>query len=148
MSKIAEVSSQKEIDEELISFIQAARDHAVRETRRKAYYGVTLRDIVASGLLPPGTTLVLIGPGYREAAQARMTAAGEIEWDSNTYASPSDRVFANLVGRNSLNGWTDWHAQLPHGRDPLSAIRARYRDSPQTRDEGDSNAAGEPASAG
>lgn len=148
MSKITEVSSREEIDEELLSLIQAARDHSVKETRRKTYYGVTLREIVASGLLPPGTALVLIGSGYREAAHARVTAAGEIEWNSNVYASPSDRVFANLVGRNSLNGWTDWHAQLPHGLAPLSAIRARYLDSTQTKDEGDSSAVGSPASAG
>lgn len=147
MSKIAELASEQEIDDELLSIIVSARDHAVKQTRRKAYYGVTLRDIVASGLLPPGTTLVLIGPGYREVAQARMTVAGEIEWNNNSYSSPSDRAFANLVGRNSLNGWTDWHAQLPHGREPLSAIRARYLDSTQTGDSDNLDAADARASA-
>jgi hypothetical protein len=133
MTKIAEVAIEQDIDDELLSLIEAARSHAASEPRRKAHYGVTLRDVVGRGFLPPGTELILIGPGHREAARARVSATGGIEWNGTAYASPSDRVFANLVGRSSLNGWTDWYAQLPRGREPLSAIRARYLDSTQSK---------------
>lgn len=92
--------------------------------RTKQYFGVKLADLVAAGMLLPGTALVLMN-GPRDIAGGTLTAAGEIEHDGFRYRSPSDTAFAALMKRQSLNGWTHWHAELPGGRVSLAQLRSR-----------------------
>lgn len=100
--------------------------------KRKTHLGITLRNLVDGGLLPANTELLLIGRGGSEVARARLTAAGDIHYNGTSYRSPSDKAFARLLGRVSTNGWNDWHANLPHGREPLSRIRTRLLESTRT----------------
>ncbi len=97
---------------------------------------VTLRDLIDAGLLQAGTNMVLVGPGRREVARAKLTAAGEISWDGRAYRSPSDKAFCRLLGRSAVNGWTHWHAELPEGRVPIAEVRARLAPSQGDGDHG------------
>ena len=126
ISKTALIAEEADMDEELFNLIERARSYAVSERRQKAYYGVALRDLIEAGYLSAGTPLVLIGPGHREFARARLTGNGEIEWDGNAYRSPSDGSFARLFGRATLNGWHQWYAVLPEGRESLADVRGRF----------------------
>ena len=117
-----------------------ARANGAREGSGKTYHGATLRDLLDAGLLRPGTQLVLVARGRREAARATLAPSGEIEWEGRSYRSPSDLAFAPLLGVTKFNGWEYWHAELPHGREPLAAVRARMRRGQAAPPEGDPEA--------
>jgi hypothetical protein len=91
---------------------------------RQAYFGVSLRELVDAGLLPPGTRLVL-GTKHQDITTAAVNEVGAIVHGGTHYWSPSDKAFAQLMGRQSLNGWTDWKAELPSGRVSLAELRDR-----------------------
>jgi hypothetical protein len=148
ITKWTDIVDESGIDDDLLSLLEAARFNAVGETARKAHYGVTLRDLVQQRLLDPGTELRLIGQGNRELARAHLTANGQIEWNGTSYASPSDRVFAGLLGRKSFNGWTHWHVELPGGRVPLAAMRAQSLEAMRQSVDVDTPALGARASTG
>ena len=141
ITKVIHLQDERDIDEGLLAIIEAARSHAETESRSKAHYGVTLRDLIASGLLEVGTPLTLFGAGNRDTARATLSARGEIEYNGNSYRSLSDKVFAKLLGRTSLNGWTHWHAILPEGSVPLDTIRTRYWGLTRNRQSPESSAA-------
>ena len=90
--------------------------------RKSIYFGVKLRELVDIGLLPPGTPLVL-GTKDHTVATATVSMTGAINYDDRQFESPSDKTFARLLGRQSLNGWTSWTAQLPDGPRTLSQLR-------------------------
>ncbi len=104
-------------------------DASAEERTRKAYHGVSLRDLIAAGFLQAETALVLVGRGRRDAARAELTAAGEIAWQGRVYRSPSDEAFAPLLGVTRFNGWLYWHAETPQGRELLAHVRARFQDA-------------------
>jgi hypothetical protein len=128
MTKVTQLHNKQDIDEELLAIVEMARSHAETELRTKVHHGVTLRDLIGNGLLEDGTPLTLLGASNRVVARATLNASGEIEYNGNIYRSPSDKVFAKLMGRTSLNGWTHWYAILPEGSVPLDTIRTRYWD--------------------
>ncbi len=109
MTKVVRVSSGADLDEALLDLVSEARMHAARP-RRSSYFGVTLRDLIDAGLLSPGTELVLVAKERRDVAHATLTDAGEILWQGRTHRSPSDMVFAPLLGVTKFNGWAYWHA--------------------------------------
>jgi len=137
MTKVARIADEADIDANLLALVAAARSSATSGARGKAYHGVTLRDLIDAGVLQAGTTLVFVAQGGREAAKAGLTPAGEIEWQGQTFRSPSDRAFGSLIGRMTFNGWTHWHADLPEGRESLADIRARMQERARTRASGD-----------
>jgi hypothetical protein len=122
ITKIAHVSSAGEIDESLLQLIESARNYASDLRRTNSYFGITLRDLIAAQLLRPHTRLVL-SSGSRDVATATLTESGELLWQDKSYRSLSDRVFADLLGRRSVNGWTSWYAELPTGRVMLTTLR-------------------------
>lgn len=83
-----------------------------------------LLPLVESGLLPVGTSLVLM-KGTQVILRAAVDARGRIATGEAAYRSPSDRVFAQMLGRQSLNGWTGWRAELPDGSLVLDVLRQR-----------------------
>ena len=94
---------------------------------RKAYYGVKLVDVIASGVLPVGTVLV-----PTESKYAHLTAhveAGGINFNGVVYASPST---AGIAARHTIdpnaagpNGWTFWAEQ--HTKKRLSTYRSEHQ---------------------
>jgi hypothetical protein len=86
-------------------------------------YG-NLHPLVEVDLLPPGTELTL-RRGTTVVARGVVDELGRIVVDGVTYRSPSDKAFARALGRQSLNGWREWRAELPSGAVPLDALRQR-----------------------
>jgi len=126
MTRVMELHSTDQIDRGLLSLVEAAKGHS-QLGQIKAYFGVTLEDLVRSDVLPPGTPLVFVGRGT-DLTRAHISPAGEIVWQGNSYRSLSDRAFSALLGpgRASVNGWTQWYAELPSGRVQLAELRAKY----------------------
>lgn len=124
ITKVAAVATEADLDDQLFALLGSARARAVNLTEGAAYYGVTVLDLVDSGILREGTQLVLVRGGT-DVARATVGARGEIIWDGAAYRSLSDRAFARLLGNQSLNGWTVWKAELPEGRFSLADLRER-----------------------
>jgi hypothetical protein len=122
ITKVVHLSSSDEVDETLLGLVDEARQTAPDLRRSNSYFGITLRDLMTAGLLKPNTPLILTS-GLRDVATATLTESGAILWQGKTYRSLSDRNFAHLLGRRSLNGWTSWYADLPTGRVMLTTLR-------------------------
>lgn len=131
MTRVARVTTESSIDHELLALIEAACLHSASILRSREYSGASLRDLVDEGLVLAGAPLVLIGKAGREVAHAHLNDSGEIVWNGRAYQSPSDKAFASVLGRQSLNGWTTWCVALPEGQTPLSTIRERFKESAQ-----------------
>jgi hypothetical protein len=72
---------------------------------------VTLRDLVAAGLLIPGTVL-RARPGAWGHAECTVLANGDLELNGKAYSSPSGA--GHQVRKAATNGWLFW--ELPDGR--------------------------------
>jgi hypothetical protein len=127
ISHLVEIYNASEVDDELLFLIDAARAHAAISTRSHSHYGVKLKDLVSAGMIAPGASLILTA-GRRDIAEATLSDSGEIIWDGKAFASPSDKVFAALLGPNriSLNGWTHWVVADGIKRRPLRDLRSDY----------------------
>lgn len=73
-----------------------------------------LRPLVIASVLPSGTPLMLARRGD-VVLRGIVDGSGWIVIDGVAYRSPSDKAFARALGRQSLNGWTKWRAQLTDG---------------------------------
>jgi len=126
ITKITRIQSPDEITDTLLNLVDAARRHAGMEQTHQRY-GVTLSDLIAAGVLTPGTTLVFTA-GSRDLARATLGETGEILWEGRAYRFLSDKTFAQLLGptRTSVNGWTSWVAELPSGRQSLDELRSNF----------------------
>lgn len=90
----------------------------------KSHFGVGLGEIMAAGLLAPGTRLVstvLKWPG-----SGTVSKDGRIKVGDNLYHSPSAAGQA-VKGGNRPNGWTFWAVGTPDG-DTLADLRERFLD--------------------
>ncbi len=128
ITRVVEVQSIDELDEEFFGLLDRARSHGESGTRQgKQYYGIALNDLVEAGVVSPGTRLILKA-GRREVTEAALTDDGQIEWQGTRYPIPSHSDFARLLGptRTTLNGWTHWYARLPEGDVSLANLRERY----------------------
>jgi predicted type IV restriction endonuclease len=99
--------------------------YVLSQSRPKARYRATLRDLIDARLVQAGERLVLMRGGMA-AANATLATDGSIEWQGRHYATPSDIAFARLLGRQSLNGWTEWYVDRPNGRQSLASIRSEF----------------------
>lgn len=127
ITKVAYITSDSDVTTILLDQIVAAQAHAANHLRTKTYHGITLRNLLDAGYLKPETELILVGPSNREVARARLQSSGEIEWEGHNYRSPSDKAFAKLLARQSLNGWAHWRTGLHEGSEFLADIRARMQ---------------------
>jgi len=93
--------------------------------RTSTNYGVTIRELMATGLLVEGARLVLSKAG-KDVARGSLSPAGSIIVEGKEYKSLSDKVFAHLFGYQSLNGWTSWYVEGAEGRRMLADVRNEY----------------------
>jgi hypothetical protein len=91
---------------------------------KNTYYGVSLADLIAAGVLAADTSLVLL-KGKQPIANATLSSAGALIYEGRAYRSPSDKTFVALKGGQSMNGWQHWYAELPEGRVSLLELRSR-----------------------
>jgi len=132
MTKVAHIRSDADVTTQLLDQIEAAQEHAALQRRSKTHHGITLQDLLDEGYLHPDAELILTGAGGREITRARLRSSSEIEWQGRPYRSPSDRTFAKLLGRQSLNGWTHWRTGPDAGSESLADIRTRMQDAGAT----------------
>ncbi|MEO3751107.1 DUF262 domain-containing protein [Streptomyces sp. B6B3] len=83
---------------------------------------IALADLLAAGLLEPGTQLVPRQGSYE--ATGELDADGTIVLDGQRYDSPSGA--ARSLG-SSANGWTFWRARTREGTQTLDDLRREYR---------------------
>jgi len=123
ITKAVRISTIQDIDDQLIDLIERANAH-VHSTALggKKYFGVSLKDMVAQGIVRPAERLQLMR-GSVPVAVGVITEFGQIECNGSVFSSPSDRTFARLLGRQSLNGWTAWYLIRPEGRVSLASLR-------------------------
>jgi hypothetical protein len=95
-----------------------------RPRRTSRFYGITLKQVVAAGLLNPGTPVVSTNGAWP--ASGVITADGCIEVNGTTYDAPSAAAVA--VKNGPANGWDFWAVNDPTGRITLATFRARYLD--------------------
>ena len=89
----------------------------------KQYFGVTIAQLTDAGYLPIGTKLVSTNSTWPASA---VVVSGGIEYDSNTYKSPSTAGSAVKGGNAAVPGWAFWAVEEPTGIVPLATIRSRY----------------------
>jgi RAMA domain-containing protein/uncharacterized protein DUF5655 len=126
ITKMLFLKSVDEIDDLLLLLVEQSAKHAETALKGKLYHGISLKDLLNTGYLRSGETLYL-STGRRIVATAFLTATGGIEWEGKVYSSPSDRTFAALLGRSSLNGWTAWNVERGDGRQSLAALRTSFQ---------------------
>lgn len=125
ITKLARIATEDDIDEPFLLLVEQATKHAEGVLTGKVHHGVTILDLLKAGLMTAGEPLYL-SSGGKDVAIATLTATGAIEWKGTIYPSPSDRTFAALLGRQSLNGWTAWYVDRSLGRESIAAIRASF----------------------
>jgi len=95
-----------------------------RPRRTSRVYGITLKQVIAAGLLDPGTPVVSTNGAWP--ASGVITADGCIEVNGNAYDAPS--AAAAAIKNGPANGWDFWAVNDSSGRIALATIRARYLD--------------------
>lgn len=95
------------------------------KTRSSRFHGITLTDLIAAGLLAPGTRLVSVNSVWP--ASSVVDGSGAIEMDGNTYPTPSAAGSAVKSG-NPVNGWDFWAVEQASGKTTLATLRARLVD--------------------
>jgi hypothetical protein len=95
----------------------------IASERQRSYFGVTLQQVVASGHLQPGATLVSTNKTWP--ATATVNPDGTLTYNDATYASPST---AGRIARegNATNGWDFWAVLEEGTQTTLSELRDRY----------------------
>ncbi|WP_420120272.1 GmrSD restriction endonuclease domain-containing protein [Nakamurella sp.] len=101
--------------------VPAGHTGAVLDPRDKNEAWIEVKDLVAGGLLEPGTILTP-RPGNWKSHQAVVLGSGMLEIDGQQFGSPSGA--GDHVKGGVTNGWTFW--RLPDGR-RLGDVRAAYR---------------------
>jgi hypothetical protein len=86
-------------------------------------YGVTLTQIIDTGLLPVGTRLV--GTRKKWPATAVITIGKTIEFSDVQYATPSAAGAAARAGV-ATNGWVFWAIETPGGLVTLDKLRDQF----------------------
>lgn len=127
ITRVTFIDADADVNDALLAHVVAAQKHAALGQRLKTHHGVALPDLLGGGYLKPDSELILMGPGGREITRARLLASGEIAWQGQRYRSLSDRAFARLLGRQSLNGWIQWRTGPLEGSELLADIRARMQ---------------------
>lgn len=108
----------------LIGHDPATADDAAPPSARRTsrFYGITLAQIVDSGLLEVGSQLVSTNGAWP--ASATVRDGGQIEMADVVYPTPSAAACA--VKDGPANGWEFWSVQSQSGRVSLATLRAKY----------------------
>lgn len=96
-------------------------DAAVGAAGPRRHHGITLSQLIAAGLLLPGSQIEYTGRGHQDRV-ATIESDGSILLDGTRFASPSAAGAA--VRGGAVNGWEYW-AQRDAAGDlvPLGVIR-------------------------
>jgi len=111
----------------------------VRRSGAPGQGDLTVRDLVAAGLLSPGQLLISGNSKYPD-ARCTVTADGLLEVDSKFYETPSGAGKA-ATRRRAVNGWWFWRVENSEG---LRLRELRRQLGPETADESDADAQGDP----
>jgi hypothetical protein len=95
---------------------------APRAKRTSRFFGITLTQIIAAGLLAEGAPLVSSNGAWP--ASATVGPQGSVLYDGTSYPSPSAAACA--VKNGPANGWAFWTVDDGTGRTTLATLRARY----------------------
>lgn len=88
----------------------------------RAHVGVKLADLLNTGLLSPGTTLIDAQEGGDSVAV--VLEDGRILLHGETYDTPSGA--GKALTESSVNGWEYWSADTPDGLRTLASLRDEY----------------------
>lgn len=88
----------------------------------RAHMGVKLADLLNTGLLPPGATLIDAQEGSDTAAV--VLEDGRILLNGEMYDTPSGA--GRAIAENSVNGWEYWSADTADGLRTLASLRDEY----------------------
>ncbi|UQU64899.1 DUF262 domain-containing protein [Couchioplanes caeruleus] len=94
------------------------------EQQPKRHYGVTLKDLLAAGLLRDRQALVGVRSGVTY--NATVTAEGRVELDDGHLEESPSTAGAAVLGAKSCNGWTFWQTDTVRGLVRLSRVRDEY----------------------
>lgn len=115
----------------LLGFPPDAEDDVPTATtsrrRTPKQHPVTLHNLLASGALVAGETLMSTKKAYP--ASARIKGDGTINVDGQTFASPS--AAGSHVRGGATNGWEFWAVERDGTTVPLATIRARHPEQAQ-----------------
>ena len=96
----------------------------VTEDRQQRYYGVTLKDLLAAGLLQQGQRLV--GQRNGSTCSATIRGDGRVELEDGRVEDSPSMAGAAALGVKSCNGWHFWQTDTPRGLVRLSRVRDDY----------------------
>lgn len=93
------------------------------QKNRKAFHGVTLSDLLETGLVSAGETLA----GSRSGVEYRATvlADGRIRTENGVEFDTLSGAADTLTGK-SINGWEFWCVNRPNGSSELARIREEH----------------------
>jgi hypothetical protein len=131
MTKAFAIAKPDDVNDATLSVLKQSAQYAASESNtHKAYFGVTLKQLLNADLAQPGETLLLL-KGANEFAQATLLPDGRIQWNGALYHSPSDKDFAKAIGRKSINGWTHWFVKRDGSLLSLAALRQMLGEASQ-----------------
>ncbi|GGG71446.1 hypothetical protein GCM10011374_40160 [Kocuria dechangensis] len=108
-----------------------------RPRRTPTVHTATLLDLIGAELLKPGEALVSTRPSWP--AQASVNADGSVNYDGQSYRTPSAAAQAVRGGR-ATNGWVMWAVERDGKKITLAVLRDRF-------EAGDTTAGNHPAAA-
>ncbi|GAA2071748.1 hypothetical protein [Actinomadura alba] len=88
----------------------------------RTHVGVKLADLLNTGLLSPGATLIDAQQGGDSVAV--VLDDGRIFLNGETYDTPSGA--GKALAESSVNGWEYWSADTPDGLRTLASLRDEY----------------------
>ncbi|MFC3995195.1 DUF262 domain-containing protein [Nocardiopsis sediminis] len=95
--------------------------------RTRAYYDVTVAQLIDSGTLSAGDEL--FGTNKRVRYSATVLAGGRIRVESGEVFTAPSTAAAFVLNRQSANGWTFWNVNTVDGKTDLKTLRAELLSS-------------------
>jgi hypothetical protein len=93
------------------------------ERRSSRFYGITLEQLMAAGLLKEGDTVTSTNGAWP--GSGTVLSGGKIQVGTEVFGSPSLAAMSVKEGL-SANGWSFWAVDEPGGRVPLATLRSRF----------------------
>lgn len=101
--------------------LTADDEGVVAENRPKSHFGVTVQQLLESGLLAPGVQLLSLNAAWP--ASATVNPDGTITVDGSKY--PTLSAAAAAVRGGATNGWAFWGVDNAIGRTPMAVLRTQ-----------------------
>lgn len=98
-----------------------------KSSRTSRFYGITLKNVIDSGQLAPGTVVTSTNTAWP--ATATVNADGSMTVNGKTCPTPSAAANIAKGGVGTANGWEFWATDDATGKTTLATYRARHLDS-------------------